>query len=156
MMAVMAPRTGCSFRRFIPMNNSYRGFCGGVHRSSSRPVLSRRSSPTVRLAIFGPSENERKLERQVTTLQAEKDTLEQRLKETRNAMRDAQEQLAKAVDTSDMRKRRLDEAEKEVFKLERALEEKDNTLESFAATARRTIADLDKRLKEAQQQQKDE
>ena len=155
MMAVMAPRTGCSFRRFIPMNNSYRGFCGGVHRSSSRPVLSRRSSPTV-LAIFGPSENERKLERQVTTLQAEKDALEQRLKETRNAMRDAQEQLAKAVDTSDMRKRRLDEAEKEVFKLERALEEKDNTLESFAATARRTIADLEKRLKEAQQQQKDE
>ena len=152
MMAVMAPRRSCA-RRLLHMNKKQRGFCGGVVPSSRRPVP---RLPTKVLAIFGPSENERKLERQVTTLQAEKDTLEQRLKETRNDMRDAQEQLAKAVDTSDMRKRRLDEAEKEVFKLERALEEKDNTLESFAATARRTIADLEKRLKEAQQQQKDE
>jgi len=151
MMAVMAPPRSCA-RRLIHMNRKQRGFCGVVVPSSRRPVR----LPTKVLAIFGPSEKERKLERQVTTLQAEKDTLEQRLKETRNAMRDAQEQLAKAVDTSDMRKRRLDEAEKEVFKLERALEEKDNTLESFAATARRTIADLEKRLKEAQQQQKDE
>ena len=151
MMAVMAPPRSCA-RRLLHMNKKQRGFCGVV--PSSRRLVPR--LPTKVLAIFGPSEKERKLERQVTTLQAEKDTLEQRLKETRNAMRDAQEQLAKAVDTSDMRKRRLDEAEKEVFKLERALEEKDNTLESFAATARRTIADLEKRLKEAQQQQKDE
>ena len=102
----------------------------------------------IRGAIFGPSESEKKAVFQAKQLESELETVHARLKEITKANVDLEKELEKANDLAEMRGRRLREAEKEVFKLERALEEKESTLESFAATARRQIAALEQRLKE--------
>jgi len=77
------------------------------------------------------------------------ETLEEHARELATSAREANEAKAQAEDALEMYVRRLKESEKDVFKLEKALEEKTALVETSMAIARRQIKYTEEKMREA-------
>ena len=83
------------------------------------------------------------------------ETLETQARELAREAREATATRDDAVGSLDMYKRRLKEAEKDVFKLEKALEEKTAAFEMGMAQARRQIKFTEDKMREATRERDD-
>ena len=112
----------------------------------ARPVRARRAARVTPRALppFRSDKSE------INRLKYVIETLEAQVRELAADAREAKETAAHAVDSLDMYKRRLKEAEKDVFKLEKALEEKTAAFEMGMAQARRQIKFTEERMREAE------
>jgi len=103
--------------------------------------------PTV--ALFGPSKGEQELLRKLETVTASLNEAVRRSAEASLALEAERAARKKVEEERDMLRARLAEAEKDVFKLERLVQETERKLTSYQTTAERQIELMADALKKA-------
>lgn len=101
------------------------------------------------VALFGPSKEELELKSKLDSATRSLEEAIRRAADLSLALQDEKAARKKVEDERDLYQARLKEAEKDVFKLERRVEETDKKLASYQVTAERQIALLADALKKA-------